>query len=48
MATRSKQHSNQQTPVDIAGQGFIKVPVRYRLNAASGGWSYGRDLVPLP
>ena len=23
---------------------FIKVPVRYRPNAASGGWSYGRDL----
>ena len=22
-----------------------KVPVRYRPNAASGGWSYGRDLV---
>ena len=25
-----------------------KVPVRYRPNAASGGWSYGRDLVSLP
>ena len=24
---------------------FGKVPVRYRPNAASGGWSYGRDLV---
>ena len=23
------------------------VPVRYRPNAASGGWSYGRDLVSL-
>ena len=22
-----------------------KVPVRYRPNAASGGWGYGRDLV---
>ena len=27
---------------------FKKVPVRYRPNAASGGWSYGRDLVSLP
>ena len=27
---------------------FEKVPVRYRPNAASGGWSYGRDLVSLP
>ena len=26
---------------------IFKVPVRYRLNAASGGWSYGRDLVSL-
>ena len=25
-----------------------KVPVRYRPNAASGGWGYGRDLVSLP
>ena len=24
---------------------FRKVPVRYRPNAASGGWSYGRGLV---
>ena len=24
---------------------FQKVPVRYRPNAASGGWGYGRDLV---
>ena len=24
---------------------FRMVPVRYRPNAASGGWSYGRDLV---
>ena len=24
------------------------VPVRYRPNAASGGWSYGRDLVSPP
>ena len=24
---------------------FQKVPVRYRPNAASGGWSYGRGLV---
>ena len=24
---------------------FEKVPVRYRPNGASGGWSYGRDLV---
>ena len=24
---------------------WLKVPVRYRPNAASGGWSYGRDLV---
>ena len=23
----------------------VKVPVRYRPNAASGGWGYGRDLV---
>ena len=23
---------------------FFKVPVRYRPNAASGGWSYGRDM----
>ena len=26
---------------------FKLVPVRYRPNAASGGWSYGRDLVSL-
>ena len=25
-----------------------KVPVRYRPNAASSGWSYGRDLASLP
>ena len=24
---------------------FRMVPVRYRPNAASGGWGYGRDLV---
>ena len=30
LATRSKQHSNQQTPVDIAGQGFIN-PVSHRV-----------------
>ena len=23
---------------------FCEVPVRYRPNAASGGWRYGRDL----
>ena len=27
---------------------FEKVPVRYRPNAASGGWSYGRDVASLP
>ena len=25
--------------------GIQKVPVRYRPNAVSGGWNYGRDLV---
>ena len=29
-------------------RGKWKVPVRYRPNAASGLWSYGRDLVALP
>ena len=27
---------------------FKLVPVRYRPNAASGGWRYGRDHVSLP
>ena len=27
---------------------IIKVRARYRPNAASGGWNYGRDLALLP
>ena len=29
----------------VTGALFAMVPVRYRPNAASGGWSYGRGLV---
>ena len=32
----------------LTGMRISMVPVRYRPNAASGGWSYGRDLVALP
>ena len=32
----------------VLGVFFFSVPVRYRPNAASGGWGYGRDLVSLP
>ena len=30
--------------VELELRDSLKVPVRYRPNAASGGWSYGRDL----
>ena len=33
---------------NLAEASFEMVPVRYRPNAASGGWSYGRNLVSLP
>ena len=44
-------YDNRITPViitDITRRRNVriqKVPVRYRPNAASGGWRYGRDLV---
>ena len=31
--------------IDLERHNLTKVPVRYRPNAASGGWSYGRGLV---
>ena len=41
-----KSHS-QYSVVAIHCEGchFLMVPVRYRPNAASGGWSYGHDLL---
>ena len=43
MYTRSALSQRSKYKNDYCMQIFM-VPVRYRLNAASGGWSYGRDL----